>query len=181
MTSRPSPLLQVGTRPARPAPPTRGAPPAGWATLPEPRPADRRPVTVSAGRTASVLVCSVRGTLYAYRDACPACGASLGAGPRSIVRCWPARVRRAATTCGWPGRAGRPGRHLDPLPLLSDSQGCGSPCPERWRRDGPSGLRRFVPGSPATPASSRRPLLAPEPTAEPPPATGASGARCARR
>jgi nitrite reductase/ring-hydroxylating ferredoxin subunit len=28
----------------------------------------------------AVLVCSVRGTLYAYRDGCPSCGSAMGAG-----------------------------------------------------------------------------------------------------
>src|ERR1700691_4825177 len=40
---------------------------AGWITLPDMGPPSSRPVSASAGG-AAVLVCSVRGTLYAYLD-----------------------------------------------------------------------------------------------------------------
>jgi len=70
----------------------------------------------------AVLVCSVRGTLYAYRDQCASCGSSLGEGTlnREVLAC----------TCGVSYDVCRAGAgldglvaHLDPLPLLTDSQG----------------------------------------------------------
>ena len=82
-----------------------------------------------------MLVCAVRGTLYAYRDAC--------AGVRVLARRREARprgadlpgLRRAATTSGWPGRGldDDPALHLDPLPLLADSQGVRVALPETIR------------------------------------------------
>jgi Fe-S cluster biogenesis protein NfuA len=106
-------LLQIGRRPSGGEP--------GWVTLPDIGPPSARPVTASAGGM-TVLVCAVRGTLYAYRDACAACGSSLADG----------RLDREVLTCacgsGYDVRAaGRgvadPAVHLEPLPLLSDSQG----------------------------------------------------------
>ncbi len=90
MTKAPEPaLLQIGRRPdsARPAggsgrQPGRGGPGSGgdgWVTLPNIGPPSSRPVIASAAG-ATVLVCSVRGTLYAYRDACAGCGSSLADG-----------------------------------------------------------------------------------------------------
>jgi Fe-S cluster biogenesis protein NfuA/nitrite reductase/ring-hydroxylating ferredoxin subunit len=127
MTAPPEPkLLQIGPRPD--GGPGAG-PPAGtgdtgggeWVTLPDIGPPSSRPVTATVAGLA-VLVCSVRGTLYAYRDQCASCGSSLGGGTlnREVLTC----------TCG--GRydvcragAGLDGlaAHLDPLPLLTDSQG----------------------------------------------------------
>jgi nitrite reductase/ring-hydroxylating ferredoxin subunit len=70
-----------------------------------------------------VLVCSVRGTLYAYRDVCAACGSSL-----AQARLASERLECAACGAAFDVRAaGRglsdPSAHLDPLPLLADSQG----------------------------------------------------------
>jgi Fe-S cluster biogenesis protein NfuA/nitrite reductase/ring-hydroxylating ferredoxin subunit len=124
MTAPPEPaLLQIGTRPDGPA---AGDPAVAdgngdWVSLPGIGPPSSRPVTAQAAGL-PVLVCAVRGTLYAYRDACPACGSSLADG----------RLDRELLTCRCgarydASRAGRglddPDRHLDPLPLLSDSQG----------------------------------------------------------
>jgi Fe-S cluster biogenesis protein NfuA/nitrite reductase/ring-hydroxylating ferredoxin subunit len=113
------PLVQIGRRPADPGgPPDQ---PGGWVALPDLGPPSARPVTAQAAGL-EVCLCAVRGTLYAYRDACPGCGGSLGAGQlaREVLSC----------RCGARFdvvRAGRgldgPGLHLDPLPLLSDSQG----------------------------------------------------------
>ncbi len=70
-----------------------------------------------------MLVCSVRGTLYAYRDACAACGSSIAGGSldREVLSC---------PACGTSFNVRLAGRgtddetlHLDPLPLLADSQG----------------------------------------------------------
>ena len=119
-------LLQIGARPggtpgtgAGPAAP--GAGPGSWVTLAEMGPPSARPITTTAGDLA-ILVCSVRGTLYAYRDACAACGTGMGSGQlaREVLTC----------ECGAAydvSRAGRgltdPALHLDPLPLVTDSHG----------------------------------------------------------
>jgi Fe-S cluster biogenesis protein NfuA/nitrite reductase/ring-hydroxylating ferredoxin subunit len=119
MTAPPEPLLQIGRRPADLAP---EHPATAWVTLPEIGPPSSRPVAAVADGVA-VLVCAVRGTLYAYRDGCPACGSGLaeGALDREILTCpacgTPYNVRLAGKA-----EAG-PALHLDPLPLLTDSQG----------------------------------------------------------
>ena len=109
-------LLQIGPRPD-----VAEAVGPGWVTLPEIGPPSARPVSLDAAGLPIVL-CSVRGTLYAYRDACPACGAGLGDGrlEREVLAC----------SCGASYDVSRAGRglgeaapHLDPLPLVSDSQG----------------------------------------------------------
>jgi Fe-S cluster biogenesis protein NfuA/nitrite reductase/ring-hydroxylating ferredoxin subunit len=130
MTAPPEPkLLQIGPRPdgapgAGP-PPGTGSPPgtAGgeWVTLPDIGPPSSRPLTVAAGDLA-VLVCSVRGTLYAYRDQCASCGSSLGEGilNREVLTCvCGSRYDVCRAGGGLDGLAA----HLDPLPLLADSQG----------------------------------------------------------
>ena len=73
-------LLQIGPRP--------GGGEAGWVTLPDIGPPSARPVTASAGGM-TVLVCAVRGTLYAYRDACATCGSSMAGGQldREVLTC----------------------------------------------------------------------------------------------
>jgi Fe-S cluster biogenesis protein NfuA len=138
-------LLQIGTRP-----PTEGTGPGsdpastegsggadagsevGWVTLPNIGPPSSRPVTAMADGT-SVLVCSVRGTLYAYRDACGACGSSLaeGALERELLTCPGCAARynvRLAGKC-----LDNPAVHLDPLPLLTDSQGVRVALPQAVR------------------------------------------------
>ncbi|HEY1620089.1 MAG TPA: NifU family protein [Streptosporangiaceae bacterium] len=140
MTAPPEPgLLQIGARPPVGSGPDRGAavpgaavpgtPESGWITLPDIGPPSSRPVRAAAGGTA-VLVCSVRGTLYAYLDACAACGSSLGDG----------QLSREELTCPGCGTqynvrlAGQgiadPALHLDPLPLLTDSRGVRVALPE---------------------------------------------------
>jgi len=126
MTAPPAPkLLQIGRRP-----PDAGAGASvGWVTLPSVGPPSSRPVTAAAGDV-TVLLCSVRGTLYAYRDSCAACGGSLADGA----------LERERLTCPGCGThydvrlAGRgvddPDLHLDPLPLLTDSQGVRVAVPE---------------------------------------------------
>jgi Fe-S cluster biogenesis protein NfuA len=94
----------------------------GWFELPAIGPPSARPVIASAGGV-EVLICAVRGTLYAYRDGCPSCGTSLAGGALD-------RERLTCPSCGagFDVRlAGQgidsPGLRLDPLPLLADSAG----------------------------------------------------------
>jgi Fe-S cluster biogenesis protein NfuA/nitrite reductase/ring-hydroxylating ferredoxin subunit len=115
-------LLQIGRRPDGQGEGEGEGADVGWVTLPSIGPPSSRPVTATAGDV-TVLLCSVRGTLYAYRDVCAACGKSLADGT----------LERERLTCPGCGThydvrlAGRglddPALHLDPLPLLADSQG----------------------------------------------------------
>src|SRR6266581_4420018 len=149
MTEAPGPaLLQIGRRPAGEA--GAGGDPAalagsggdgggadggneaGWVTLPDIGPPSSRPVAASAAGM-SVLVCSVRGTLYAYRDACAACGSSLAGGmlERELLTCPACAARynvRLAGKC-----LDDPAAHLDPLPLLADSRGVRVALPQAAR------------------------------------------------
>ncbi len=134
MTTVPDPaLLQIGPRPPdRPSDRPPGADQAGahesggqdssWVVLPDIGPPSSRPVIAPAGDI-SVLVCAVRGTLYAYRDACAACGSSMADGLL-------AREELTCPSCGARYNVRLAGQglddqsaHLDPLPLLTDSQG----------------------------------------------------------
>jgi Fe-S cluster biogenesis protein NfuA/nitrite reductase/ring-hydroxylating ferredoxin subunit len=113
-------LLQIGKRPDDDS--HRAGNEVGWVSLPDIGPPSSRPVAASADGVA-VVVCAVRGTLYAYRDACAACGSSLAEGrlDREVLTCpgcgaqYNARLAGKSTT--------DPAMHLDPLPLLADSQG----------------------------------------------------------
>jgi Fe-S cluster biogenesis protein NfuA len=128
MTAPPAPqLLQIGPRPPAAAGPADPGP--GWITLPGIGPPSSRPVTAQAGDI-TVLLCSVRGTLYAYRDACAACGGSLAEAALN-------REQLACPGCGTRYDVRLAGRglddqalHLDPLPLLTDSQGVRVAVPE---------------------------------------------------
>jgi Fe-S cluster biogenesis protein NfuA len=113
------PLLQIGFGPpADLHPPTS----AGWRPLPDLGPPSGKPVSVTVGDT-PVLVCAVRGTLYAYRDACANCGAGLESSTvdGSVLACAGCGAKFDVVLAGR-DLAGT-GRHLDPLPLLSDSAG----------------------------------------------------------
>jgi len=122
MTDPPAPspvLLQIGPRPGADPAPAGGH--GSWVTLGEIGPPSARPITTTAGDL-PILVCAVRGTLYAYRDGCAACGRSLGGGQlaREVLSC----------ACGAAYDVSRAGRgvddaalHLDPLPLVTDSHG----------------------------------------------------------
>jgi Fe-S cluster biogenesis protein NfuA/nitrite reductase/ring-hydroxylating ferredoxin subunit len=141
VTAPPEPeLLQIGRRPdgqpaagqADDAGAGPGATGAGWVTLPDIGPPSARPVSASADGT-QVLICAVRGTLYAYLDACAACGASLADGVLE-------REQLTCPNCGTQynvrlaGRStGDDGLHLDPLPLLTDSRGVRVAVPEAVR------------------------------------------------
>jgi nitrite reductase/ring-hydroxylating ferredoxin subunit len=69
---------------------------------------------------AGVVVCSVGGELYAYRDRCPACGAGLaaaGALEAEVLSCGSCRERYSVKLAG--RGVDRPELHLVPLPLLA--------------------------------------------------------------
>jgi Fe-S cluster biogenesis protein NfuA/nitrite reductase/ring-hydroxylating ferredoxin subunit len=133
MTAPPEPrLLQIGKRPQE----QENHQPAGnvvsWVPLPDIGPPSSRPVSARADGVA-VVVCAVRGTLYAYRDACARCGSSLAHGSldREILTCPECgssyNVRLAGKAIAGAGQAigdsADSAGHLDPLPLLADSQG----------------------------------------------------------
>jgi len=127
MTSAPEPkLLQIGKRPES-AQAASGH--DGWVTLPNIGPPSARPITVPAAGT-TVLVCAVRGTLYAYRDACAACGSSLADGllDRELLSCAVCGARYNVRLAGQ--GVDDEALHLDPLPLLADSQGVRVALPE---------------------------------------------------
>jgi Fe-S cluster biogenesis protein NfuA/nitrite reductase/ring-hydroxylating ferredoxin subunit len=126
-------LLQIGRRPGSENNDHHFERDATWVTLPGIGPPSSRPVMAAAGDVA-VLVCSVRGTLYAYRDGCAACGSSLAEGKLE-------REQLACPGCGtrYDVRlAGRglddPALHLEPLPLLTDSAGVRVAVPEPVRQ-----------------------------------------------
>ncbi|HEY6478468.1 MAG TPA: NifU family protein [Streptosporangiaceae bacterium] len=129
-------LLQIGRRPAdagsHAAAPDAAAGAGGWIPLPDIGPPSSRPVSAAAGGTA-VLVCSVRGTLYAYLDACAACGSSMALGQldREELTC-PACAAVYNVRLAGKGTAD-PSLHLDPLPLLADSRGVRVALPETVR------------------------------------------------
>jgi Fe-S cluster biogenesis protein NfuA/nitrite reductase/ring-hydroxylating ferredoxin subunit len=129
MTAAPEPkLLQIGKRPDVADVPSQAA----WVRLPEIGPPSSRPVSAVA-EGVPVVLCAVRGTLYAYRDACAACGSSLADGhlDREVLTCpqcggqYNVRLAGKSTADG--------SAHLDPLPLLSDSQGVRVAIPEAVR------------------------------------------------
>ena len=141
MTTVPEPaLLQIGRRP--PDVPHSDVPhsgahesggqDSGWVTLPGIGPPSARPVIAPAGDI-FVLVCAVRGTLYAYRDACAACGSSMAGGllAREELTC-PACGARYNVRLAGQG-LDDPSAHLDPLPLLTDSHGVRVALPEAAR------------------------------------------------
>jgi Fe-S cluster biogenesis protein NfuA/nitrite reductase/ring-hydroxylating ferredoxin subunit len=126
MTDPPEPpLLQIGRRtgpPDTPGSPVSGAGDPGWVNLPGIGPPDGRPTATTAGGV-PIVVCSVRGTLYAYHDACATCGASLAGGTLTGERlgCPACGARYDVRAAG--RNLDDSQRHLDPLPLLTDSHG----------------------------------------------------------
>ena len=116
-------LLQVGMGP----PPGWHAPErpvdrSEWTTLPAFGPPTEKPVSLSVEGT-PIVVFAVRGELYAYRDACAHCGSSLASSTvnGNTLACESCGARFNVRLAGR-GLDGI-GDHLDPLPLLSDSQG----------------------------------------------------------
>jgi Fe-S cluster biogenesis protein NfuA/nitrite reductase/ring-hydroxylating ferredoxin subunit len=147
MTQPPAPaLLQIGQRPADARDPAAAGGPEGaggpgaqpgagevsWVSLPNIGPPSARPVAASASGLA-VLVCAVRGTLYAYRDACAACGSALADGilDRELLTCPACETRYNVRLAG--RGLDDAALHLDPLPLLTDSQGVRVAVPEAVR------------------------------------------------
>ncbi|EME52243.1 NifU family protein [Amycolatopsis decaplanina] len=118
-------VLQVGMGPPdgwHAPEPSGGTASSGWSVLPDLGPPAGRPVSVPV-EGLTVLVCSVRGTLYAYRDACAACGSSLGESTidGEVLSCAGCGARFDVRLAGKGVDDG--GLRLDPLPLLSDSEG----------------------------------------------------------
>jgi Fe-S cluster biogenesis protein NfuA/nitrite reductase/ring-hydroxylating ferredoxin subunit len=71
-----------------------------------------------------VVVCSVAGELYAYRDRCPACGTGLAAGAdldAEVLACGSCRQRYDVRLAG--RGIDHPELHLEPLPLLTGDGG----------------------------------------------------------
>jgi Fe-S cluster biogenesis protein NfuA/nitrite reductase/ring-hydroxylating ferredoxin subunit len=129
MTRLPEPaLMQIGRRPPDGSAPDAGSE-SGWFTLPDIGPPSSRPVTATAGGM-PVVVCAVRGTLYAYRDSCASCGGPLGEGvlERELLTCPGCGTRYNVRLAGQ--GAADAALHLDPLPLLTDSQGVRVALPE---------------------------------------------------
>jgi Fe-S cluster biogenesis protein NfuA/nitrite reductase/ring-hydroxylating ferredoxin subunit len=130
MTAPPGPqLLQIGRRPGADTNAINPERDANWVTLPGIGPPSSRPVSVTAGDLA-LIVCSVRGTLYAYRDGCAACGSSLadGALEREQLSCPGCGARYNVRLAG--RGLDDPALHLEPLPLLTDSAGVRVAVPE---------------------------------------------------
>jgi len=119
---KPKPLLQIGRRPGAPEP--ASAPAAVWlhpSATELPADGGVRRVHLD-GRP--VLMCRLDGTYYAYADGCPSCDSSLSSGSSldgDILRCGSCGARYDVRLAG--RSADRPGRHLDPLPLLDDVSG----------------------------------------------------------
>lgn len=110
-------LLQVGMGP----PPGWGDEP-GWSKLPDIGPPTSKPVSVTVDGV-DVLVCAIRGTLYAYRNSCASCGSSLDESTLdgNVLGCPSCRQRFNVRLAG--RGLDNPANHLEPLPLLSDSRG----------------------------------------------------------
>lgn len=103
-------LVQIGSRPPGPAEWTAVT---GLDVAP-----GRRTATRIGG--ASVVLCSVGGELYAYRDRCSACGVALGEGELTdgLLRCPSCQTGFDVRLAGRSADGGE--AHLDPLPLLAD-------------------------------------------------------------
>ncbi len=131
VTQPDAPLLQVGMGPPAgwvapvpatvPQPVSQAVSQSSWATLPDLGPPNGSPRTLSLDGV-PVLMCSVRGTLYAYRDSC-SCGSSLASAglAGSVLTCPRCGSRFDVRNAG--RGVDDPAQHLDPLPLLSDSHG----------------------------------------------------------
>jgi len=112
-------LLQIGMRPPPDWRPGPGQ--AQWSRLPNIDPSVRVPVSTAVNGV-PVLVCSIHGSLYAYRDACAACGSSLSESELDggVVTCSTCDRRFDLELAG---RCLDDAQQLDALPLQSDSRG----------------------------------------------------------
>lgn len=90
-------------------------------------------VSTQVGDIAAV-VCKVGGNLYAYADQCPACGSGLNGGKvEGVLLACPGCAQRYDVVRAGRGFGGdeAAGRHLDPLPLLTDNGGVQIAVPAR--------------------------------------------------
>ena len=110
-------LYQIGS--SRAGEPAAAQPADSWARIEGLRLLPGQSTVVEAA-SVSILICSVQGSLYAYRDGCPSCGSALEGGTLTgalfaCPGCATAYDVRLA------GRSpGREELHLDPLPLLPE-------------------------------------------------------------
>lgn len=84
-----------------------------------------RVITAQVSATPAV-VCNVAGNLYAYADRCPGCGSGLGDAvlEGALMRCAACAQRYDVVRAGrGAGSNGGSELHLDPMPLLAESDG----------------------------------------------------------
>jgi Fe-S cluster biogenesis protein NfuA/nitrite reductase/ring-hydroxylating ferredoxin subunit len=103
--------------------PAPAGPAAGWVALDglgATPPGELRAVQADG---VAVLACNARGSLYAYRNACPSCASALDAGRLDGERLTcPSCAERFDVRLA--GRSlDHPGLHLEPLPLLAEDGG----------------------------------------------------------
>jgi Fe-S cluster biogenesis protein NfuA len=109
VTAEPAPaLLQIGRRPGL-------ADDEGWIAVPS--------FDTELFEFEGIVVCRLGGALYAYRDACPACGTALSGGALdgAALVCGGCAARYDVRLAGAALDGGV--HHLDPLPLLADDRG----------------------------------------------------------
>jgi nitrite reductase/ring-hydroxylating ferredoxin subunit len=112
------PVTTLGSAPPEPRRPT--ATESDWIEVNEARQTARGSLTKLRFGSVAMVLCNVGGSLYAYRDRCPACGSGLAAGSLAdkVLTC-PSCANRYDVTLA--GRAMSDNHsHLDPLPLLTD-------------------------------------------------------------
>jgi Fe-S cluster biogenesis protein NfuA/nitrite reductase/ring-hydroxylating ferredoxin subunit len=120
--AKPEKLLQIGRRPGIEAPAPTANP--GWVRLTEPAP-PAGTTTVVTVADQPVLLCRLGESVYAYRDACPACRSALGDGrlePGNGALHCPGCAHRYDVRLAGAG-IDDPAQHLVPLPLLVDAEG----------------------------------------------------------
>jgi Fe-S cluster biogenesis protein NfuA/nitrite reductase/ring-hydroxylating ferredoxin subunit len=107
-----------------------GAGPGKWAVVEEVRGLTPGTMTSLHIEGAQILVCSVAGNLYAYRNACASCGSALDKGgfEGELLTCPSCRERFDVRLAGRSVEQQK--LHLDPLPLLSDASGTRIAVPE---------------------------------------------------
>jgi Fe-S cluster biogenesis protein NfuA/nitrite reductase/ring-hydroxylating ferredoxin subunit len=111
-----------------------GAGPSGKALSNQVRlPASARPLPGRLARVeaggADVLLASIHGHAYAYRDRCPVCASSLESGDLegSVLRCLSCGTAYDLVAAG---RALERAEHLEPLPLIEDAAGLSLTIPQ---------------------------------------------------